>query len=270
MATAAPSAVHSQTADALGSVATSHIRVPGLAAPIRVLHITDSHIDLGPDAESGSLELCEYLHGRYVGGFKANEQRGEGTVHNHPARDPIEAFEAQVGLAASRDCDLIVHTGDLLNFPSPKAAAYAAETFQKTGRPFLFVAGNHDWQHCPLGLDGVAHGSDTLRTEWRAKALQPLFAAGMSMSHWSRDVPAGLRFIGLDNSTNYITPAQLAFFRGATAGLGLKIVLLMHIPLPVPELLEETGRGDGGAQHDIVLCWSGRDNRLCCRGRQRH
>ena len=41
----------------------------------------------------------------------------------------------------------------------------------------------------------MVHGSDTLRTEWRTKALQPLFAAGMSMSHWSRDVPAELRFV---------------------------------------------------------------------------
>ena len=73
------------------------------------------------------------------------------------------------------------------------------------------------------------------------------------MSHWSEDIVAGLRLIGIDNSTNYITPEQLEFFRQVTAGPALKIVLLMHIPLPVPELLEKTGRGDGGEDHRSSL-----------------
>ena len=32
-----------------------------------------------------------------------------------------------------------MHTGDLLNFPSPKAAEWAAETMERHGLPFLFI-----------------------------------------------------------------------------------------------------------------------------------
>ena len=98
-----PSSVHRQHADALGAVAHSTVHVPSLAAPLRLMHITDSHCDLGPDAESGSEELCHYLHGRYVDGFKANEQRGPETVHGHTPVAPNEAFEAQ--LAEAKRCD---------------------------------------------------------------------------------------------------------------------------------------------------------------------
>ena len=107
------------TEHVLGAVSSAVIPVAGLARPLRVVHITDSHVDLGPDPGSGSADLCEFLHGRYVGGFKANEQRGVPTIAS-------EAFERQVALARMRGADLILHTGDLLNFPSPRAAQYAA------------------------------------------------------------------------------------------------------------------------------------------------
>lgn len=253
----------------LGAVAETTVRVPSLSAPLRLMHITDSHIDLGPDEESGSLELCRYLHGRYKDGFKANEQRGLETVHGHQPVPPCDAFEAQVEEAKKRGADLVVHTGDLLNFPSPKAAKWAADVFQRHGLRCLFVSGNHDWQHCnpgyPHTLEGPEMGSDALRTEWRARALQPALADGSNLSHWSEDI-GGLRFIGIDNSTRYITAAQLDFFN-ATAGSAapagvngsgpqdndgagaapLPVVLLMHIPLWVEALMAE-GRPDGGGK----------------------
>ena len=248
-------ATHEQVSDALGSVAETVVRVPSLTAPLRVMHITDSHIDLGPDEQSGSLDLCHYLHGRYKDGFKFNEQRGPDTVHGHQPLPPCDVFEAQVAEAKRRGADLVLHTGDLLNFPSPKAAEWAVGTFHRHDLRFLCVSGNHDWQHCnpnhPHTLEGPEMGSDGLRTEWRERALPALFE-GRNPSHWCEDI-GGLRFIGIDNSTRYITPTQLDFFAAAAAtaaGVGgavapPPVVLLMHIPLRVETLMDE-GRPDGG------------------------
>lgn len=44
-------------------------------------------------------------------------------------------------MAEQRQANLIIHTGDLLNFPSPKAAAYTAEVMSRSGVPFLFTCG---------------------------------------------------------------------------------------------------------------------------------
>ena len=84
------------------------------------MHVTDSHVDLGPDPESGSAALCEFLHARYAKGFKAMEQRGIATI-------ATDAFVTQIALAQEHEADLVIHTGDLLNFPSPKAASWAAD-----------------------------------------------------------------------------------------------------------------------------------------------
>eukprot|EP01048_Picozoa_sp_COSAG05_P004772 COSAG05_NODE_269_length_12494_cov_9.329326_4_plen_345_part_00 len=245
------SSVHRQHADALGAVAHSTVHVPSLAAPLRLMHITDSHCDLGPDAESGSEELCRYLHGRYVDGFKANEQRGPQTVHGHAPVPPTEAFEAQLLEAKRRGVDLVVHTGDLLNFPSPKAAEWAAETMERHGLPFLFIGGNHDWQHCnpgwPHTLEGPEMGSDALRAEWRGRALPALFDGGRRNSSHFSEIVGGCQFIGIDNSTRYITPDQLDFFLSATAVGDHPVVLMMHIPLRLPGLMED-GRADGGGK----------------------
>ena len=68
--------------------------------------------------------------------------RGERTI-------PLAAFEQQITEALAAGADLIVHTGDLLNFPSPKAAEAAAAALAASGLPWLFLAGNHDWCGCP-------------------------------------------------------------------------------------------------------------------------
>ena len=111
--------------------------------------------------------------------------------------------------------------------------------------------GNHDWQHCnpnyPHTLEGPEMGSDALRAEWRDRALPALFDGGRrNMSHWS-EIVGGCQFIGIDNSTRYITPDQLEFFLSATAGGEHPVVLMMHIPLRLPGLMED-GRADGGGK----------------------
>ena len=50
--------------------------------------------------------------------------------------------------------------------------------------------------------------------------------------------------MGVDNSTRYVTRTQLDFFREATADETRPVVLMIHVPLLVPGLLEN-GMKDG-------------------------
>ena len=226
------SPAHTDIVNPLGSPARATVRVGGLRERFRLLHISDSHIDLGRDEGSGSAELCDFMADAYAGGAKALVTRGVAT-------DALTAFETQVQSVAKENAvDLIVHTGDLLNFPSPAAARHAMSAIESTGLPSIFIAGNHDWQHYPDTLDGEP---EALRLEWCERALAPLYS-GQDPLHFYED-RAGLRLIAIDNSTNAVTQAQLDFFRESAAGADA-VCLLVHIPLYSSGLLEH-GRTDG-------------------------
>ena len=217
--------LHTGVTNVLGSVSAAVVSVPGLTQqPLRVAHISDSHIDLGADDASGSAELCRFMSEAYAGGVKAAATRGVAT-------EPLAAFEAQVAAAVSAGADLLIHTGDLLNFPSPKAAEHAAAVLEASGIPSLFVAGNHDWQHYPDTMP--ADSPEDLRAEWCDRALGSLYASDGGTvdhaSHWCVQ-KGGLRIVAIDNSTNTITDDQLRFFRQSTAE-PRPTVLLVHIPL---------------------------------------
>ena len=232
------SAVHSGVSNTNGSASTVTIAIPGLAKPLRAMHLSDSHCDLGPDAESGSLELCEMMYHCYNDGVGFPGDHNQQLERRGYPLLPLEALAGELEQAADEGVDLVLHTGDLLNFPSPKAGQHAAELLGAGGRPYLFISGNHDWQHSPP-LPGAP---EDLRNDGRHRALTPLFA-GRDHSCWADDV-GGIRFVGVDNSTKYVTRAQLDFFRETTADETRPVVLMIHVPLLVPGLLD-VGQKDG-------------------------
>lgn len=130
-----------------------------------------------------------------------------------------------------------MHTGDLLNFPSPRAARHAHAMLTSGDWKMLYVSGNHDWQHSPR-MDGSV---DELRNAARGHALTPLFA-GRNPSHWAESIN-GILFIGIDNSAMAVTEEQLNFFENAAADAAAG-VLLIHVPMFIPQLLAE-GMKDG-------------------------
>eukprot|EP01047_Picozoa_sp_COSAG01_P035092 COSAG01_NODE_2667_length_7280_cov_384.625400_8_plen_112_part_00 len=91
-----------------------------------------------------------------------------------------------MALAEERGAEVLAHTGDLLNFPSPRAARWAADVMCSGSCDVFFCCGNHDWQHYPTCLEGTPIGSDRLRAEWCTRALAPLFPYGRQPLHWVR------------------------------------------------------------------------------------
>ncbi len=231
---------HSAISNALGSASTTTIAVPGLHATLRCMHLSDSHIDLGPDPDSGSAELCEdmfkwYNTGPFFGGV-GNQQM---ELRGYPLL-PLEALADHVDLAASEQVQLVLHTGDLINFPSPRAARHAHAMLTSGDLRLLFVSGNHDWQHSPR----MSGDADDLRDAARARALAPLFE-GRNPSYWAQNVN-GILFVGIDNSAMSVTEEQLKFFESATRPSTdvAAAVLMIHVPIFVPKLLAD-GMKDG-------------------------
>ena len=237
-----PGLAHREVTNILGGCSRATITVPGLAEPLRVMHLSDSHTGQGPDEGSGSAMLCEWMHNCYHTGIgRPGGQRQQLERRDYPI-EAVDALHAELELAARENVELILHTGDLINFPSPRASTHAAALLHQSKRPlgFRFISGNHDWQHSPVTLPNRSPAQ--LRAEAET-VLEPLFDNGARrQDYWAEDVK-GIRFVGIDNSSGRFSEQQLAFFTQSTAG-SMPVVLMIHIPLFVPALLKE-GRKDG-------------------------
>ena len=217
---------------------TATVAVHGLASPLRVLHLSDSHISLSSDNAPHS----DRMHHAFIGAD------GDGTPHRSTGEValPTERFQGQVEVAAQNGTDLIIHTGDFLNFPSVEAVAFAHGVLARSGLPWLYCSGNHDWHY-----EGLHGSSEALRTEWRQRSLDPLYGE-RSPDNWVDDSPSGIRFIGIDNSTYQVSQAQLAFFQAHATADERPIVLLVHIPLYLEELADTLGGGHRSS--GVALC----------------
>lgn len=93
----------------------------GLEKPLKILHMTDSHLPFYCDSDSENMIRQ---------GKKRNEKR---SVRN--LNKLIKYGE--------KNCELIVHTGDLIDYISKPCVEFAKDFLKRD--KFLFVAGNHEY-----------------------------------------------------------------------------------------------------------------------------
>ena len=117
---------------------------------LRIMHLTDSHVSI--ESEGGGVDP-----------YRDNRQRMHDAFRSRDP-PPIEQLSAALGRAARNDVDLIVHTGDLVNFPDVKSIEAVHELLRRSRLPWIYVAGNHDWHY-----EGLPGTSDALRLEWRRR-----------------------------------------------------------------------------------------------------
>lgn len=138
-----------------------------------------------------------------------------------------DVLEATIAKAKELKVDFLAHVGDLVSFPAERSVELAAKALRESGLDWMYTAGNHDWRY-----EGMPGEPETLRREWTRKALAPLYPAGADPLCQER-VVKGVRFLGIDDSTNFVTADQLEWFRAKVA-TGDPLVLLLHIPLWTP------------------------------------
>ena len=191
------------------------IRIEGLARPVRMLHLTDTHLQFFDERDGENYDACVDYCRRYA---KRNEEQGTDYV-------PGDAFRRHLAQAARENLDLLALTGDIVHFPSPASVDFVLEQIDALGVPAMYTCGNHDVHYTNEPVN------DEVRLT-RLAALQPLHNGDPDCA--ARDI-GGIRFVAIDNAVPRISRKQVDFMQ-AQLQAGMPTVLLTHWPLSLPTL----------------------------------
>jgi predicted MPP superfamily phosphohydrolase len=193
---------------------SSTILVPGLTSELKVLQITDAHISLSVAGETNMMKYAERMHRAYLGPQRHFRQDIRKTTFEHLDDVLQKAKDGRV--------ELLLLTGDILNFPSPASVDYVVERLKQTGIPWLYIAGNHDWHY-----EGLEGSLNQLRATWTERSLSPLYQGRHPLFY--SVVIKGINFVGIDNSTGAISREQVEFLKKQMRR-NKPIIVLSHIP----------------------------------------
>lgn len=194
-------------------------------SPFQVMFLSDTHFTV--EDERGR-EYYDYT--RRMGGW-AVEPENYGKTNGREA-----ALLASLEKARKERVELVILGGDILNFPSLASAEWLRRTMDSSGLKWAYIAGNHDWHY-----EGEEGSADSLRQKWTASNLNTLYQDKNPM-YYAR-VIRGINFVMIDNSTNEISPVQLAFLKAEQAK-GHPIILSVHVPLYLPGHNTDYGCGN--------------------------
>lgn len=190
----------------------------GLEKPVRLLHVTDSHIAEAYDSEGE--ELVTHARARTA----AFEKGVPGRSRNF--FDKAREYVAGEGIT-------MVHTGDLIDFLSEANFDFLDRAFE--GIDSIYAAGNHDFCH----FVGRAK-EDLFYKRENMKKIAPHIKENLVFD--SR-VIGGVNIVTLDNTYYRITDGQTDMLR-AEAAKGYPILLFMHVPLYVKGFAKERMKRD--------------------------
>ncbi|HUX95746.1 MAG TPA: metallophosphoesterase [Bacteroidales bacterium] len=197
-------------------------RIPDLHDSLKIMQITDSHISIEDEKESDFMVYGERMRKAYM-----NPRKHFSLDTSITTFDNLDNILLK---AKSENIDLLILTGDIVNFPSPASVNYVYERLKRTGIQWLFISGNHDWHY--EGMEGTL---DSLRNTWIDKSLLPLYN-GHNPLYFST-VIHGINFVGIDNSTGQVNEKQVEFLQDQLKKKE-PIILMSHIPykLNTPEM----------------------------------
>lgn len=190
------------------------IKIPDYKDSLKIIQITDAHISIADEKEADMMKYGERMHKAYMNPRKHYSLDTSETT--------FEYFDDILQKAKKEKVELLLLTGDILNFPSAVSVKYVYDRLSATGIPWLYISGNHDWHY-----EGLPGTPDSLREVWTKKSLLPLYQ-GLNPLFYST-VIKGINFVGIDNSTGQVNESQTRFLQDQ-----LKkpepIVMLSHIP----------------------------------------
>ena len=179
----------------------------GLEKPFRAFHISDTHLTLADDRENDRKKALAAGRSAH---FKTSEQ----------------CFAASLAHAREQN-ELLLHTGDLIDFVSEKNLEAAAAGFQ--GRDAFVSSGNHEFSQ----YVGEAKEDEAYKAQSFARVQK---SYPNDLTFCSR-VVNGVNFVAIDDVYYYFLPDHLARFE-AEVKKGLPIVMMCHVPLYTPKLFD--------------------------------
>ena len=194
----------------------------GLEQPLKILHVTDSHIALADERDNARKhELAKRL------GNPDKEQH----LQDHLAYGKAH-------------CDLIVHTGDLIDFTSQANFDFARTVLAE--EKVFFAVGNHEFsQYVGEAYEDRSYKMNSYN-EMRPGLGAPIF--------FNARVVGGINFVAVDNSYHQFEPWQLTRLKKEIAK-GLPIILCVHAPLFEESLFDfHCERSGKGSSSYLVGC----------------
>lgn len=193
---------------------TSTIRIPDYKDSLIILQITDIHISIADENEAEMMKYGERMHKAY-----SNPRR-------HFALDTSETtfqyFDNLLQKAKKQNVNLLLLTGDIVNFPSAVSVKYVFDKLSETGIPWLYITGNHDWHY-----EGLPGNIDSLREVWTKKSLMPLYNGNNPLFYSA--IIHGINFVAIDNSTGNVNEDQIRFLQDQLTKPE-PIMMISHIP----------------------------------------
>ena len=201
------------------------VPIKGLKKEFKILHFTDLHACALDEAEKAAMEPVrrDYIPPRQ-GLF------GGGRPYPSEA-----ALPALMRYGEEIAADLILMTGDIIDFPSEANLTLLASCVDTCKVPVLYITGNHDWSY-----------ADDYHTENAAATyLTRVDAISGAVDHaavYEDDivlvcaVDSGLDRIRKETLEAYLTAARRA------KAYGKVLILALHVPVHAETLVEDTVR----------------------------
>ena len=185
------------------SLVYRHLQI-GIREPFSLLHISDTHLTEADPSEGEKWAQWRDYRRSVFGGLQ------------HAALESSLVW-------AKKHVDLVLHTGDLIDYQSKANLSCVRKCFGVSGN-ILALTGNHDYQREPeeRGIEKTAVYNRVSR-----EALDSVYGFD---TLFSSSVVRNVNFVRLDNSYGTVTAEQAAKFE-AEVEKGLPIVLAMHVPI---------------------------------------
>ena len=199
---------------------------PDVKDTVYLMVVSDTHLWMSDSREEPYRQYSQRMAGAY-----------HVTKHFKTGKDttPEEAFEQTVERARQQRVDALALMGDIFSYPSEAAIEWATGILNRSGVPFYYTCGNHDWHY-----EGMEGSEEELRWTWIGNRLLPMFHGEDPLKYYV-DVK-GVRLVFIDNSIYEILPEQLSFIQKQIQS-GVPLVLMMHIPLYAPGRSVDFGCG---------------------------
>jgi hypothetical protein len=185
------------------SIAYQHIHI-GLPQPFSVLHISDTHLTACyPHEPPHKVEFAQ----RRLWGFGGRQE---------------EALQQSL-IWAKGNADLLIHTGDLIDFQTEANLDLVKRMFGES-QPLAASMGNHEYQR--------RNPDEPIRTttEYNDLSAEKLSAAYPFDISVQSTVVNGVNFVTMSQVYGFVTAQQVERF-AAEVKKGLPIILCMHVPL---------------------------------------
>lgn len=183
----------------------------GLEKPLTLLHLSDTHIILADERDD-----------------ERKRKLAEDRVHAFgvPQDEVIRNLDAALDYAKA-NCDLVVHTGDLIDFVSHPNLDILSEKL--SAEDTFFAVGNHEFS--------LYVGEAKEDTAYKMQSFNRVRAASPNDLDFASRIVNGVNLVAVDNGYYLFTENQLERLKKELQK-GLPVILLMHNPIHTETLYD--------------------------------